>query len=93
MLAKNYPDALPWGKTNAGQHAAFQALWAQYDHVLAHARGGDNSLENTVLTCAPCNFGKMNHTVEELNLIDPRKRDPVKSMWDGLERLLNSPLS
>ncbi|GFM80153.1 hypothetical protein PSCICN_08450 [Pseudomonas cichorii] len=93
VLAKNYPDALPWGKTNAGQHAAFQALWAQYDHVLAHARGGDNSLENTVLTCAPCNFGKMNHTVEELNLIDPRKREPVKSMWDGLERLLNSPLS
>ncbi|WP_256898842.1 HNH endonuclease [Pseudomonas syringae] len=65
-------------------------MWAQYDHVLAHARGGDNSIDNTILTCAPCNFGKMNYTLEELNLVDPRVRPPVASSWDGLERLLKT---
>jgi hypothetical protein len=34
-----YPNALRWGKTNTEQHAAFQAMWAQYDHLLAHALG------------------------------------------------------
>jgi len=88
LLSKCYPNALRWERTNLGQHAAFQAMWAQYDHVLAHARGGDNSIDNTILTCAPCNFGKMNYTLEELNLVDPRARPPVASSWDGLERLL-----
>jgi len=88
LLRRHYPSSLSWGNANRDQHAAFQALWAQYDHVLAHARGGDNSLGNTVVTCAPCNFGKMNYTLEELGLADPRDRAPVPSRWDGLERLL-----
>ncbi|QVX18138.1 hypothetical protein DB356_19340 [Pseudomonas congelans] len=90
LLSKCYPNALRWERTNLGQHAAFQAMWAQYDHVLAHARGGDNSIDNTILTCAPCNFGKMNYTLEELNLVDTRVRPPVASSWDGLERLLKT---
>jgi len=81
-----YPAALPWGKTNPTQHAAFQAMWAQYDHLLPHARGGDNSLGNVVITCAPCNFARMNSTLEEVGLLDPRTREPVRSAWDGLER-------
>jgi 5-methylcytosine-specific restriction endonuclease McrA len=85
-LRKLYPDALPWGKTNPEQHAAFQALWLQYDHLLPHARGGNNDLENVVITCAPCNFGRGSYTLEEVGLTDPRMRDPVRSAWDGLER-------
>ncbi|MEY2563249.1 MAG: hypothetical protein QOH88_1442 [Verrucomicrobiota bacterium] len=81
-----YPDALPWGRTNLSQHAAFQALWVQYDHILAHARGGDNSPENMIITCGPCNFGRGDYTLEELGLADPRLREPVRSSWDGLER-------
>lgn len=87
-LHRLYPDALPWGRTNASQHAAFQAMWAQYDHILPHARGGDNDPENVVVTCAPCNFGRMDYTLEEVGLCDPRQREPVQSDWDGLERLL-----
>jgi hypothetical protein len=90
LLKRYYPSSLPWGGANRDQHAAFQALWAQYDHVLAHARGGGNSLENTIVACAPCNFGKMNYTLEELGLADPRDREPVSSIWDGLERLLTN---
>jgi hypothetical protein len=81
-----YPDALPWGRTNRECHAAFQAMWAQYDHILPHARGGTNDLSNVVVTCAPCNYGRMQYCLEEVGLIDPRERQPLPSMWDGLER-------
>ena len=88
-LRSLYPSAVRWGKTNAEQHAALQAMWAQYDHVLPHARGGDNSLENVIVTCAPCNFARMNSMVGEVGLLDPRGYDPVRSNWDGLERLIS----
>ena len=42
LLRKLYPNALPWPNGNKEQHPAFQAMWAQYDHVLPHARGGGN---------------------------------------------------
>lgn len=84
-----YPDVVTWGSTNASQHAGFQTLWAQYDHVLPHAYGGTNDLDNLVVSCAACNFGKMSYRLEELDLSDPRERPPVQSQWDGLERLLS----
>lgn len=84
-IKRAYPEALPWGSRNIDQHAAFQAMWLQYDHVIPHARGGDNSLDNIVITCAPCNFGRMNWTLDEVGLIDPRTRKPVLSTWTGLE--------
>ena len=83
-----YPATLPWPNNNKTQHAAFQAMWAQYDHILPHARGGNSDLENIVVTCAPCNYGRMNYTLEEVGLMDPRLREPVRSDWDGLERVL-----
>lgn len=85
-----YPDDVTWGSTNASQHAGFQTLWAQYDHVVPHAYGGTNDLDNLVVSCAACNFGKMSYRLEELGLSDPRERPPVQSQWDGLERLLGS---
>ena len=89
-LRKLYPRALIWGRSNATQHAAFQAMWAQYDHILPHAKGGNNDFENIVITCAPCNFGRMDFTLEEVGLSDPRTREPIRSNWDGLERLLQT---
>jgi 5-methylcytosine-specific restriction endonuclease McrA len=85
-----YPNAVPWGKTNASQHAAFQAMWVQYDHVVPHSHGGTNDLNNLVVTCAACNYGKMSYTLEELSLLDPMLYSPVQSQWDGLERLLQN---
>lgn len=85
-IKRIYPHALQWGRRNVEQHAAFQAMWVQYDHLLPHAKSGNNDLENMVITCGPCNFGRMNHTLEEVGLIDPRTREPVRSTWDGLER-------
>jgi hypothetical protein len=86
LIRAAYPDALPWGSREIEQHAAFQAMWAQYDHVLPHARGGTNDLDNLVLTCAPCNFGRGGYTLEEVGVQDPRERSITKSPWDGLER-------
>jgi hypothetical protein len=81
-----FPRVLRWGSRNADQHAAFQAMWAQYDHLTPHAKGGTNDFDNIVVTCAPCNFGRMEYTLDEVGLADPRLREPTRSAWDGLER-------
>jgi 5-methylcytosine-specific restriction endonuclease McrA len=64
-------------------------MWLQYDHILPHSRGGDNSMENLVLTCAGCNFGRMGYTLEQVGLLDPRLRTPPPNSWDGLEAILS----
>jgi hypothetical protein len=89
-LAKEYKEALRWGDRDIDQHPAFHALWLQYDHVLPNARGGTSDLSNMVITCAPCNFGRMNATLEEAGLLDPRDFEPVRSDWDGLERVFKA---
>ncbi len=85
-----YPNAARWGSQNTDCHAAFACMWLQYDHILPHSRGGDSSLENLVLTCAGCNFGRMGYTLEQVGLLDPRLRIPAPSSWDGLEAILSS---
>lgn len=88
LLKQSYPEAVRWGLPNSDQHFGLQAMWLQYDHLLPHARGGDNELSNLIVTCAPCNNGRSNLTLEEAGLLDPRLRPPVHSSWDGLERLV-----
>ncbi len=72
-FAFGYPTALSWGRTNQTRHAAFQAMWLQYDHLPPHARGGDNGLDNVIITCAPCNCARVNYTVAE---VGRRSGDP-----------------
>lgn len=88
-IKDEYPEALRWGHKNTEQHAAFQCMWLQFDHVLPHSRGGDNSLSNVVITCAPCNFSRMHYTIEELGLLDPRAFPPIVGDWDGLNRFVS----
>lgn len=80
-----YPNDVPAGRTNASQHAAFQAMWVQYDHILPHARGGTNAEENMLITCTACNFGRMEFTLDEVGIKDPRCRPAMKSSWCGLD--------
>lgn len=82
------PDAIRWSGPDKGRHAAFYALNAVPDHVIPHAVGGGNDPDNLVTACWPCNFGRMDHSLEEFGLIDPRSRPPVVDGWDGLCRLL-----
>ena len=85
-----YPAAINWGSKEIHQHAAFQAMWAQYDHIVPHARGGTNDLDNLVLACAPCNFGRAGYSLYEVGVSDPRSRLPMQYQWDGLERFHQS---
>ena len=89
-FSSKYPHVPIWGTKNIEQHSAFQLLWLQYDHVLPHARGGNNDIENIVITCAPCNYGRGDSLVEEVGLEDPFAHEPIRSTWDGLERVLKS---
>jgi len=86
-----YPAAVSWGATNVSQHAGFQCMWLQFDHILPNGRGGESSLNNIVVACAACNFGRMDATLEEARLIDPLSVDPpvawkYHAVWDGLEQ-------
>lgn len=86
-----YPEAVRWNSTNESQHAAFQCMWLQFDHILPNGRGGDSSIDNVVIACAPCNFGRMQATLEEARLVHPLTLDspivwPRHANWDGLER-------
>jgi hypothetical protein len=90
FFRRHYPQVRIWGKGNANQHAAFQALWVQYDHIVPHALGGTNEYENLVITCAACNYGRMQFTFAEVGLQNPMIREPTSSPWDGLERVLSA---
>ncbi len=86
-----YPTVVGWGSTNASQHAAFQCMWLQFDHIIPNSRGGTSDLHNIVVACAACNFGRMEATLAEAGLLDPLTLDPPvvwdgHSEWDGLER-------
>jgi hypothetical protein len=87
---RQYPQLRIWGTGNDNQHAAFQALWVQYDHILPHALGGTNDFENLLIACAACNYGRMQFTFAEVGLHNPMTREPIRSLWDGLERVLPS---
>lgn len=89
-LNRLYPEALPWGRRNSEQHSAFQALWLQFDHVAPASYGGDSTIENIVVCCASCNFGKSSYHLDELGLVDPRERDPIPTQWNGLTELIAS---
>lgn len=89
-LRKFYPDELRWGRKNHDQHAAFQCMWLTYDHVVPHSYGGNNSIDNVIVSCQPCNCAKMQFLLEEIGLADPRNPLKVKSDWDGLERIMGS---
>lgn len=92
-IRRAYPDALRWGKRNADRHAAFFAMWAQYDHLLPHAKGGTNALTNLVVTCSACNFGRGGYTLDEVGLRNPLLVPALKSPWDGLERFVPTRLT
>lgn len=88
-ISAAYPEDARWSDIASEQHRMFQAMSIQYDHVLPHARGGDSSLENMVITCAVCNYGRMSYTVAEAGLIDPRTQPIKVSAWDGLASFID----
>ncbi len=94
-MVRAYPSEIGWPRTDIGKHAAFTCMWLQYDHILPNSRGGDSSPDNIVLTCAACNFGRMETTLEEGRLANPLHGEARVAWagydaWDGLERFIDS---
>lgn len=50
----------------------------------------NHSLGNLVVTCAPCNDGRMQYTLEEAGLQCPLKRPPRQTGWTGLEQRMGA---
>lgn len=94
ILTKLYPEAARWtGRKATEQHRGLQVLWLQYDHVVVWSRGGETTMENLVVTCPACNFGRDKYMMSEVGLRDPRThpRAPYwegRDGWEGLERIL-----
>ena len=93
-LTQLYPEAARWtGIRATEQHRGLQVMWLQYDHVMVHSRGGKTTMENIVVTCPGCNFGRDRFTMDEVSLRDPRShvRQPSWNGWRnwcGLEQIL-----
>jgi hypothetical protein len=63
--------------------AAYLFRYTQ-DHVVAHAVGGDNSAGNLVACCGTCQYQKGSCSLEEMGLVNPLSRPPIRDGWDGL---------
>jgi hypothetical protein len=73
--------------TNAERHGVVLAFRANADHVVPWTLGGKTEPSNLVSSCWSCNYGKAGYTLEELDLVDPRQTDVIKTEWDGLVSL------
>lgn len=93
-LTHLYPEAARWTGIKANQqHRGLQVMWLQYDHVVVHSRGGETTMDNLVVTCPACNYGRDRYMMEEVGLRDARSHRRLPSWdgwaeWDGLEGLL-----
>ena len=57
------------------------------DHIIPRSRGGEDTWENLVVACMPCNTRKSDKLLEETNLVlqtIPRK--PINKMLFSLDR-------
>lgn len=88
VFRKYFPIEARKGKTNEDNHFGLATLTATLDHIVPHKRGGSNEPENLVTACGPCQFGRGQWLIEEVELEDPRTRPVRKDAWDGLTRLL-----
>ncbi|HUW77243.1 MAG TPA: HNH endonuclease [Candidatus Nanopelagicaceae bacterium] len=48
------------------------------DHVTPHRLGGRTDEANLVTSCWPCNYGKMEYTVEQIGIVDPLLTPPME---------------
>ncbi len=87
-FVKADPAAARWGRTNEEKHFGLATLTASIDHVVPFMRGGDNQPGNLVTACGPCQFGRNQWLLSEVEIADPRDFPPVVDDWDGLSRLL-----
>lgn len=90
-----YPSEARWiSRKEYDQHRGLQVMWLQYDHIQVHSRGGKTTLDNLVVSCVACNYGRDKYTLEEMRISHPvtNIRLPTwdgRHTWTGLERILS----
>jgi hypothetical protein len=88
IFEKEFPVAARKGNTNEENHFGLATLTASIDHIIPFRRGGTNDLLNLVTACGPCQYGRNQWTLEEVQIEDPRIFQPIVDGWDGLMRLV-----
>ncbi|WP_024333327.1 HNH endonuclease [Desulfotignum balticum] len=83
-----FPNAARWGKTNEDKHFGLSTITASIDHIIPYKRGGTNDKNNLVTACGPCQFGRNQWLLEEVEIEDPRNHAPIMDDWDGLARII-----
>lgn len=78
------------GTTNLTTHAIIHIAWPVADHVIPWSRGGETTIDNLVASCASCNYGKAEYTIEQIGISNPFDRPPIVDAWDGLRFLVPS---
>lgn len=86
-LITMFPSETHWGKKEFERHPALYSMAVSLDHVVPHSRGGTNDLSNFVTACYCCQVGRGQWTLEESELVDPRRFRPIVDNWDGLSRI------
>lgn len=84
------PEAARLGSTNETRHFALGTITASIDHIVPYCRGGTNAPDNLLTACGPCQYGRNNFTLAELELTNPFDYPPIDDGWDGLTRLLKA---
>lgn len=88
VFEKAFPVAARKGDTNEANHFGLATLTASVDHLIPFRRGGTNDPHNLVTACGPCQYGRNQWTLEEVEIEDPRIYQPIIDDWDGLIRLV-----
>ena len=87
VFAREFPLEARLGGINETKHFGLATLTASVDHLVPYARGGNNNPRNLVTACGPCQFGRNQWTLEEVQVEDPWNHPPILDIWDGLSRL------
>lgn len=73
------------GRTDETRHGVYLMLMASPDHVQPRSQGGSDDKSNLVTACWSCQFGKWIHSLDSLELADPRDIEPLEyEGWGGL---------
>lgn len=67
----------PLGRKNSEMSGFYLTSCATLDHVIPHSLGGRTDESNLVTSCWPCNYGKMNYTLEQIGIVNPFSKSPL----------------
>jgi 5-methylcytosine-specific restriction endonuclease McrA len=75
------------GRANDDKHFGLATLTASIDHVQPFKRGGSNEPGNLVTACGPCQLGRNQWLLSEVEIADPRDFPRPIDEWHDLSRL------